>query len=394
MKKFLSAFLILSLLLTFAACGQPSEDSDVTEETETVIETETENETETETESETEMSNELKNTTYDLSLTENVEQLKLYGRMSRTGMGLTCDFAASGIEFNVYAEGFISIGIECVAQTVESHKNDNIYLAVIVDGVRDARRFKVNKGESTTLDIAYFETAGEHNIQILRETEAKNGLLNLKSINLTGRLTDAPKDADLYIEFIGDSITSGYGNLAQNGVSNAGSPDYKDALSAYSYLTAKALGADFSLVSISGVGLTSSYRPMRAKALFEAQTYYRVSTVAYTPKRTPDVVVVNLGTNDEVRGADKAAYRQDVAELIASIRAKYGDDIKIVWAYGMMNSNYISEVNSVISGMDNIYTIELPNNREGANGHPNAATHILAAERLSDFINSTVLGNS
>ena len=133
---------------------------------------------------------------------------------------------------------------------------------------------------------------------------------------------------------------------------------------------------------------------MRAKALFEAQTYYRASTVAYTPKRTPDVVVVNLGTNDEVRGADKAAYRQDVAELIASIRAKYGDDIQIVWAYGMMNSNYISEVNSVISGLDNVYTVELPNNREGGGGHPNTATHALAAERLSNFISTNLLGNS
>ena len=393
MKRFFAILLTLSLFLTLASCVQPfdkDEDSNVPEETETVSETETE----TEKESETEMNNELKNRSYDLSLTENVEQMKLYGRMSRTVMGLTCDFAASGIEFNVYAEGFVSINIQYVAQTLESGKNGDIYLAVIVDGVRDPRRFKINKGEFTTLNVAYFETAGEHNIQILRETEAKNGLLNLKSIELTGILTEAPKDAELYIEFIGDSITSGYGNLAQNGVSNAGSPDYKDALQAYSYLTAKALGADFSLVSISGVGLTSSYRPMRAKALFEAQTYYRVSTVAYTPKRIPDVVVVNLGTNDEVRGADRSDYRRDVAELIASIRAKYGDDIKIVWAYGMMNSNYISEVNSVISGMDNIYTVELPNNREGANGHPNAATHALAAERLSDFINTSVLRNS
>ena len=393
MKRFLAILLTLSLFLTLASCVQPfdkDEDSNVPEETETVSETETE----TEKESETEMNNELKNRSYDLSLTENVEQMKLYGRMSRTVMGLTCDFAASGIEFNVYAEGFVSINIQYVAQTLESVKNGDIYLAVIVDGVRDPRRFKINKGEFTTLNVAYFETAGEHNIQILRETEAKNGLLNLKSIELTGILTEAPKDAELYIEFIGDSITSGYGNLAQNGVSNAGSPDYKDALQAYSYLTAKALGADFSLVSISGVGLTSSYRPMRAKALFEAQTYYRVSTVAYTPKRIPDIVVVNLGTNDEVRGADRSDYRRDVAELIASIRAKYGDDIKIVWAYGMMNSNYISEVSSVISGMDNIYTVELPNNREGANGHPNAATHALAAERLSDFINTSVLRNS
>ncbi len=390
MKKFLAIILLLGLCSTFAACistGGENEDSETVIETET--ETQKETEKETEKEEETVPQEKLEKNTY--ALKDNAASLKLYGRMATTDKGITCDFAASGIEFNVYAQGFVELDVTHELQTFESHKNDDVYLAVIVDGVRDPRRYKVPKGQTEKMNIAYFEEAGAHTIQILRETEIKNGLLTLESLTFEGRLEEKPADADLYVEFIGDSITSGYGNLITNGINPAGDSDYKDALQAYSYLTVKALGADFSLVSNSGMGLTAGYRPVKVRDFFKAEAYYRSTTKVYAPARTPDVVVINIGTNDQAKKADTATFKNDVKALIADVRALYGDEVKIVWAYGMMMDGYISYVLEATAGMENFYTVELPSDRSAGGGHPNLATHKAASEALAKFIKENVI---
>ncbi|MBQ8849579.1 MAG: hypothetical protein IJ011_04530 [Clostridia bacterium] len=387
MKKFLATLLMLSLMLTFAACATEPE-TPVDSETDSETQTETDTETETKKEEETMPPEVLERNTYKLATI--TDALKLYGRMSPTGTALSCDFAASGIEFNVYAQGFITLTVTHVLQTVENRKNDDVYLAVIVDGVLDTREFKVPKGGTAELKVAYFEEAGEHTIQILRKTEAKNGLLDLESLTLIGRLEDAPENADYYVEFIGDSITSGYGNLITNGTSNAGDADYKNALQAYAYLTAKALGADFQLISNSGIGLTEGYRAMLMPAFFGAESYYRSPSKAYAPTRTPDVVVINLGTNDHTKSADPTTFKNDVKTLIGNIRALYGEDVKIVWAHGMMKEGYISYVKEATAGMENFYTVELPKNTSAGGGHPNIATHKAAAEQLAEFIEDNV----
>ena len=384
------------MVLALASCVSDMPNKGETEEkteSESVADTESETETETETDTETkedeEVEEKFEEATYKLK--EHISALKLYGRMSETENALTCDFAASGIEFNVNAVGNVKIKLTHVQQTVESGKNDEIYLAVIVDGIRDTKEYKVPKGQTVELTVARFSTLGEHNIKILRMTEIKNGLLDLQSVTFTGEFKTAPENKELYVEFLGDSITSGYGNLTTNGTSNPGSSDYKDALQAYAYLTAEALGADHSLVSNSGIGLTKGYRTMTMPAFFGAESYYRSQTKAYAPVRVPDVVVINLGTNDQSKSADTAAFKNDVKKLINDIRTLYGKDVPIVWVYGMMKTGYISYAKEAIADMDKVYTVELPKNTQGGNGHPNLAAHKTAAEQLTAFIKENVL---
>ena len=61
-----------------------------------------------------------------------------------------------------------------------------------------------------------------------------------------------------YIEFIGDSITCGYG-IDTACEANTFSTTNENVNKAFSYLTAAALGADASFVSYSGHGLISGY---------------------------------------------------------------------------------------------------------------------------------------
>lgn len=246
--------------------------------------------------------------------------------------------------------------------------------------------------KTTTLTIADFDTEGTHTFQVLKQSEAKNGLCTMKKLSFAGTLNDAPAKAAHYIEFLGDSITSGYGNLCENGTSNPQDTDYKDATQAYAFLTARALGADHSLISCSGMGVTLGYRMVLAKQLFEKQSYYRSATLPYTVERIPDLVVINLGTNDKAKSADTAAFQADAVRLIQAVRATYGEDVPVLWVYGMMGDGYKTQVLAAISSLggetNGLYSVQVAENREGGNGHPSAAAHKTAAETVSNFIQS------
>ena len=105
----------------------------------------------------------------------------------------------------------------------------------------------------------------------------------------------APAKSDLKIEFVGDSITAGYGVLGNKG--DAWSVTNSDCTGSYAYLTAQKLDADYSVVAWSGI-CTKAY--MWANINMD-NLYKRVSnsnTAQYAFDFSPDVVVLNLGTNE------------------------------------------------------------------------------------------------
>jgi lysophospholipase L1-like esterase len=273
--------------------------------------------------------------------------------------------------------------------TVKS--NAEAYFTVFVDGVRSETRYKVNAG-TNDLVIANIPEAGDHTICVLKQTEAMNAICSFTKLNMVGHLSTErePANRDLYIEFLGDSITCGYGNLCASNAENPGNAYNQDGTQSFAFLTAQALNADFSMVSCSGVGITNGYRPFTFDSFFAKHSYFRDQTTAYTPSRIPDLAVINLGTNDRTKGTDTAQYQTDVGELIDQVRAKYGADVPIVWITNMMNDAYYPQLLSAINGKGGasagLYLALLNNNRDGGNGHPNLAAHQLASEKLIEFL--------
>lgn len=385
MKKTIAIFLLFSCLFSCVSCSKQD-----ASQTETGTGTAAVSETTTQKQEE---SNVLEEKKYPIK--DCFNYLKVYGRTEQVSDGITCDFTAAGIEFSAYVQETVTLEVSVEGQSVEPAKNDDIYFTVFVDGVRSETRYKASRGSTTKLEIANFEEAGEHKIQILKQSEIKNGLCTLKSLTFKGRFLEAPKAAEYYIEFIGDSITSGYGNLCVNGTANPEKTIYKDGTQAFAFLTAQSLGADFTMVSCSGVGVAASWRPLVAKELFSAQSYYRSKTTVYTPVRTPDLVVINLGANDETKGVSAANFRSEARALINLIRSTYGEDVKIVWAYGMTRDGFSAQIKSLIEEMggaeNGLYTVELVRDNSGGASHPIAKMHNTASKQLVRFINNNHL---
>ena len=320
---------------------------------------------------------------YDFS--KSTEGFKLLGRMEKTSDGVTCDLTATGIEFSGYMSGKVIVALSCTADT---------YFTVYIDGVRSEERLFANSSTKNIV-VADFEEGGEHTIRLVKQSEAQRSLCVLKKVVFYGYLNEAPEDRNTYIEIIGDSITCGYGNLwSQGAPGDAASALYEDGTKAFPFLTAEALGADCSVVGCSGVGIDKGWTAFSESDFYSQWCRYRNTNNPYDfgSARVPDLVIINLGTNDASRGSTEEGFKEKAKQLIEYIRAAYGKDVPIVYTYGMMGSARSEWMIPLLESMDGenagLYYVPLNYNQSGGGGHPTVAAHELAAELLVDFLTS------
>ena len=114
-------------------------------------------------------------TTANYPLAQHLDKLKVYGRSSVVGTGISCDFTASGIEFSAYLEGDVKLKLTCTADT---------YFTVYVDGVRMEDR-KMATTSTSELTVASFAEGGDHTILVLKQTEPWMSLSVLESLEFT-----------------------------------------------------------------------------------------------------------------------------------------------------------------------------------------------------------------
>ena len=76
--------------------------------------------------------------------------------------------------------------------------------------------------------------------------------------------------------------------------------------------------------------------------------------------------------------------------FVAQIRQGYGNDVPIVWAYGMMNDGYKDTIVSVVEELggaqSNNYALGFEQNNTGVNSHPDTAHQQKNGEELADYI--------
>ncbi|SHN59990.1 GDSL-like Lipase/Acylhydrolase family protein [Butyrivibrio hungatei DSM 14810] len=256
----------------------------------------------------------------------------------------------------------------------------------------------------------------------------------VKGFRLDGEFMEVPK-YDLKIEFIGDSITSGEGSYgAVTDVDWLAM--YMSASVNYATMTAKALNADYHIVSQGGWGVFCGWdNDVRHNI---PSIYEKVCGLAMGPSNEalgtqdpydfdswqPDVIVVNLGTNDasafeqpplyiEELGAtfkqrkneDGSYNREDELKVVNAaisfleMLRKHNHHAHIIWAYGMLGSNLNLTLTEAInkyrekSGDNNVSFFQLPNTTMrtfGAHMHPGAQAHLEASKVLADYIKEII----
>ena len=178
------------------------------------------------------------------------------------------------------------------------------------------------------------------------------------------RLVEAPAFPSRKIEFIGNSITCGYGN---EGLCKEDHFDYATENHYYSYasIAARSLEAQHWVVARSGIGAYRNYgEPKTGSPGSCMPVQYEYTGYAWNPnfrqnpsptgevsrghflaekwdfsRYQPDVVCINLGTNDlSTNNSDLALLRQGYEKLLKMVR-QHNPQAKIVLLTGSMLYN-------------------------------------------------------
>ena len=319
-----------------------------------------------------------------IMLSEEYEKVKIDGRYTVIKNGITCDWTASGIEFRADCRGDVVLTVKGAGG-----ESASAYFTVFVDGQRQKTRAKAATSGTTELTIAKGLAVGLHEFRIFKQTYVKMARLNLYSLAICGELRERPADRKLYLEFIGDSITAGHGALG-----GGGSAEYMDGTGTFAFKTAEALGSDFSMICVDGIGVVKGYQTEHMIDIYGLTDKYRSARTVYAAERIPDAVIINLGTNDATFSVGRDDFKAGVKELIEAVRSLYGDSVTVVWVYNSMradNGDFAVEAVSELGGSANgLYTLKLERDSSGGNGHPSDAGHTKNAQILTEFLKGIV----
>ena len=314
---------------------------------------------------------------------------KLDPRMEATAEGIFCDWSAAGIEFVATGKGDMTFAIS--VSTNMGGGKEGCYFRAYVDGAvflnGESAYYEVKKGDATiTLkDLP----DGTHTIRLVKVTGYTLANTVLKSVTFDGTVTEtAPAAKRLYLEFIGDSICCGWGVIGDH----KGAYTDQDATMAYPYLIADAMDADFSVVALSGQGLTVGNPSILAGYKYASPN--RSMKAEYEFARKADYSIINVGTNDIFNGLSAADFEVKLKELVATVREKNGADCRIVLVGGMMKTEYndtLKRVSKELGGSEaKCYVYIADQAKDGA--HPTEEEHRTYAELLGGMLDAIEKG--
>lgn len=176
---------------------------------------------------------------------------------------------------------------------------------------------------SDTLVLATGLTEGTHELTLAKRTELFVGSARVHEWIIEGanpRLLPPPSQPALRIEFVGNSITCGYGVHAPD--PGEGFQDSTEDAEATAYArAARALGAEFRVACYSGYGVFRDLRaePNTLPGIYDLADPNQPGNWDHA-KWHPHIVVANLGTNDYARGIpDSVAFSKAYADFLTHL---------------------------------------------------------------------------
>lgn len=217
------------------------------------------------------------------------------------------------------------------------------YYEVVTDGATH----KVINPQSGTgvIDLAKGLPNTEHTIQVMKRTEAHTGVGQIAAFHLNagGELLE-PQKLTRRIEVIGDSISCGYGNESLNEKEHY-VPAHQNAWMTYGAITARELGAEYHCIAWSGRKMwPDNTIPSIYDLTLPTDTTSKWDFAQYQP----DVVLINLATNDFGKGApDEVKWTGAYKEFLKRVRTNYPGAVIYIASGSMMSDAWPPEVRSL-----------------------------------------------
>jgi lysophospholipase L1-like esterase len=272
---------------------------------------------------------------------------------------------------------------------------------VVVDGAVRAPKLTPFAG---TTSVATDLADGIHTIEIYRRAEANQGESVFLGFDFgAGRLLAPPPLPARRIEVIGDSITCGYGDEGADQTCTF-SADTENHYLTYEAITARDLGADLVTVAWSGKGVVCNYGDDANSCVDPLPVFYdrtlpnRPSSAWNFSAWQPQVVVINLGTNDFSTAMDpsQADFEAGYKAFLAHIRSNYAGALILSTVAPLLTGGDLTTAKSYLAdvvkqmndaGDAKVKTFDMaptdPADGYGCDYHPNLKTHAKMATQLT-----------
>jgi lysophospholipase L1-like esterase len=292
------------------------------------------------------------------------QHVKIIGRTHYYNEVLWLALSGGGVEFSFYGnKAEITLKGDAIATT----GNNLARIGISVNG----KRVIDDQLDTPLKTYTVFESDTEQDITVtvIKLSDAAMSTIGIQEIAVDAADGIKPTLLKLHtIEFIGDSITCGYG-VDDEYELHSFSTATEDVTKTYAYLTAQQLQADYSMVSYSGYGIITGYTENDQKltthlipdyyekvgksegefegTLLPQDVYWDFN------KFVPDLIVINLGTNDDSytkeEASKKAEYARKYIEFLKMVR-RNNPHAPILCTLGIMGDRLYPYVERAVSG--------------------------------------------
>jgi len=251
-------------------------------------------------------------------------------------------------------------------------------------------------------------SAGEHVVRLEKLTETQSGGGRFLGFYPAagGVALPAPRRAR-QIEFIGDSYTVGYGDTSPSRVCTPAELNERtDSQQAFGPVLARRYDADYRVHAVSGIGVVRNYAGA-APGLNLPLLYGHLKPDAAAPAAAPDpgwrpqVIVVNLGTNDfstPVKASEpwggaeglKRAYRERYVAFLTRLKAAQPQARIVLMGSDLFYSEVV-QVAAAANATDagRVATLKFAGLAySGCDSHPSTADDQRLADQLQQVIDA------
>jgi lysophospholipase L1-like esterase len=341
-------------------------------------------------------------TAASLNYSADDDRIVIMGRYQTDDTGAV-SFGASGVTFIIKFSGTF---LDIVLEDEFRYGTSNNYFTVIVDN-RPPVRFRTESGK-TEYRIAGALPAGEHTVILSKASEGQNGRNRLAEVRCR-KLQRAAPLPERKLEFIGDSITCGFGANDSEIPCRSGTWfDQHDAWNSYGSIVARRLQTQWHLNAISGIGMIRNWNspgpvmPDRYAGVFidYADTISSWDFSTYQP----DLLIIGLGTNDFSDGdgvvprppPDGPVFIERYIHFIGFLRSQYPNTRFLLLSSPLLDEernrvleSYLGEIVVRLSTESDFpidtfsFSMRYQN---GCDGHPSNTDHVQMADELEPFV--------
>ena len=317
-------------------------------------------------------------------------------------------YSCTGVEFEF-------TGTKVSAEIMTDWENDaewkhifQPYMAVYINGSNEPyKRFSLESGTGC-YEIFSSEQPQTVKIALVKLSENAFSKAGIISISADGDIKPTAPVSDRKIEFIGDSITCGFGIEAEHPWDGFKTAEENSRIN-YASLTAQHFNAEYNLVSWTSIGVYSNsvkedvnepddgwtmpkiyFYTDRAADGWQGSSEDKLEKWDFS-RFAPQLIVINLGTNDKdfTRGIKERteAFKETYIRFVSEVR-KCNPDSFILCTLGAMGQELCPQIEAAVSELNDMriafmpFDVQLESDGIGAEGHPNKVTHRKMADKL------------